>query len=377
MNKHLHRLLALATLALTALAADAQETNSSPSRARWNNANDYLRKTPEWYSSAEARAVAGIVLQYQSSRGAWPKNTDLTRPVTPEISAQIESGGKANTIDNSGTTVPLRFIALMAHATGEARYKESAARGLDYLFAAQYPNGGWPQFFPLRDGYYSHITYNDNAMMNVMFLFRDTASGKAPYDFVDPKRRARATAAIARGVDCILKTQIKQDGKLTVWCAQHDEKTFAPAWARNFEPPTLSGNESVAIVRFLMEIKQPTPEISAAIEGAVAWFKAVAIPGLRYRRGMESDGQREGSVVADPQAGPLWARFYELGSNRPVFTGRDKVIHYSLDEIERERRGGYDYYGDWPVALLAKDYPQWRARHKTVPNAGQASALQE
>ena len=48
-------------------------------------------------------------------------------------------------------------------------------RGLDYLLKAQYPNGGWPQFYPLRNGYWSHITYNDDAMAGVLELLRDVA----------------------------------------------------------------------------------------------------------------------------------------------------------------------------------------------------------
>ncbi|MCB0564485.1 MAG: hypothetical protein KDD01_08940, partial [Phaeodactylibacter sp.] len=149
---------------------------------------------------------------------------------------------------------------------------------------------------------------------------------------------------------------------LTAWCAQYDEKTLQPAWARNFEPPSLSGDESVDIVDFLMEIKNPKPEIIAAIEGAMAWFDAVQISGLRYHRGIAADGQRDGWTEPDPSAEPLWARFYEIGTNRPIFVGRDKVIHYSFDEIERERRAGYSYYGDWPTKLLDRDYPKWREK---------------
>jgi PelA/Pel-15E family pectate lyase len=144
----------------------------------------------------------------------------------------------------------------------------------------------------------------------------------------------------------------------------YDEKTLEPAWARNFEPPSLSGGESAGIVRFLMGEEHPTPEVIAAVEGAVAWFKTVEIPGLRYHRGMADDGKRDGWVEPDPTAEPIWARFYELGSNRPIFIGRDKVVRYSYEEIERERRGGYDYYGDWPASLLAKDCPRWREQNK-------------
>ena len=155
---------------------------------------------------------------------------------------------------------------------------------------------------------------------------------------------------------------MKQGGGLTAWCAQHDERTLEPAWARNYEPPTLSGSESVGIVRFLMEIDRPTPEIVAAVDAAVAWLKAVAIEGLRLEEFTGTDGTRDRRVVADPAAPPLWARFYDLGTNRPIFTGRDKVVRSVFSEIEQERRSGYAYYGTWPASLLATDYPRWRAR---------------
>ena len=347
----------LVCLLAMAAASCAQSEKKASATISWSRC---LRQKPEWYASAEARAVADSVIQYQSPQGGWPKSTDLATPPRSPEDIPPPGRGRANTIDNDATTMPMQFLALMVQATGEARYREAFARGIDYLLAAQYPNGGWPQFFPLRKGYYSHITYNDNAMVNVLTVLRDSAAAKPPYTFVDEARRAKATAAVARGIDCILRTQVKQDGKLTAWCAQHDEKTLAPAWARDYEPPTLSGAESVGIVRFLMEIEQPTPEIIAAIEGAVAWFKAVAIHGVRLEEFTNADGERDRRVVADPAAGPLWARFYELGTNRPIFLGRDSVVRYAISEIERERRSGYRYYGTWPAELLTKDYHGWQ-----------------
>ena len=330
-----------------------------------------LQQPQEWYASPQARAIADAVLLYQSPVGAWPKNTDLARPRPAAMSAaEAAADPNGNTIDNDGTTLPMEFLARMVLPTGDARYRAAFERGVDYLLAAQYPNGGWPQFFPLRDGYYSRITYNDNAMIRVLTLLRDVAAGTPHYAFVDAGRRTKAGAAVARGLDVILRTQLKQGGALTAWCAQYDERTLEPAWARNYEPPTLSGSESVGIVRFLMEVDQPTPEVAAAVEGAVAWLKSVAIKGLRYEEVTLADGTRDRRVVADPSAPPLWARFYDLGTNRPIFTGRDKVIRSALSEIEQERRSGYAYYGTWPASLLATDYPRWRARAETAVATG-------
>jgi PelA/Pel-15E family pectate lyase len=324
---------------------------------------DVLKQPAAWYATAEARAVAAAVLLYQSPEGGWTKNTDMTEPPPADYLA-LQPSARAPTIDNGATTTQLCYLALVYTATGEASLRAAFERGFDYLLAAQYENGGWPQFFPLKKGYYSHITYNDNAMVNVLTLLREAAQGKEPFAFVDGERRSRASAAVQRGIACILRTQVKQDGRLTAWCAQHDEHTFAPAWARNFEPPSLSGMESAGIVKFLLGEENPSPEIIAAIEAAVAWFETVKISGLRVDSSPGTDGKRDRIAVSDPAAPPLWARFYELGTNRPIFLGRDKVVHYDHNEVERERRAGYGYLGTWPAQLLTRDYPRWREKNK-------------
>jgi PelA/Pel-15E family pectate lyase len=328
---------------------------------RWNAIS---RQPAEWYAGTEARAIAASLLQYQTKEGGWPKNTDMSAPPTAEFLADQHPDHRWATIDNGGTTTPLRYLAQVVTATQDADLRAAFERGFDYLLAAQYESGGWPQYFPLRPGYYTHITYNDNATVNVLTLLRETVQAKAPFAFVDEARRAKAAAAVQKAVACILRTQVKQDGKLTAWCAQHDETTFAPAPARNFEPVSLSGAESVGLAKFLMTVETPSPEIIAAVEGAAAWFGAVKIAGLRTENFTGADGKRDRRAVADPAAPPLWARFYELGTNRPIYIGRDKVIRYDLNEIEQERRAGYVYLGDWPADFLAKDYPRWRVKNK-------------
>jgi len=336
-------------------------TGAAGAAVRWNEIN---RQAAEWYAGDEARVIAESLVQYQTKEGGWPKNTDMTKPPSAEFLASTEFDHRAPTIDNGATTTQLFFLARVLTVRGDANLRAAFDRGVDYLLAAQYPNGGWPQYYPLRPGYYTHITYNDNAMLNVVAVLNAVAGGAPPYAFVDDARRQKAGAAVVKAVECVLRTQVKQDGKLTVWCAQHDEKTLVPAPARNFEPVSLSGAESVGLVRFLMNVEKPTPEIVAAIEGAVAWFQAVQIRGLRVENFTGADGKRDRRAVPDPAALPLWARFYELGTNKPIFIGRDKVIRYDFNEIEQERRAGYVYLANWPADLLARDYPRWREKNK-------------
>jgi PelA/Pel-15E family pectate lyase len=329
---------------------------------------DALRQTAGWYAGAEAVRLADNLLVYQRDVGGWDKNIDMALPLSPEKRAALEKE-KADpqahsTIDNDSTYTQMRFLARVYTAGRQPRFAAAFRKGLDYLLKAQYPNGGWPQFFPLRNGYWSHITYNDDAMAGVLNLLRDIAAGKPEFAFLDANARAAAQKAVEKGIECILKTQVVENGKLTVWCAQHDEHTLAPAKARAYELPSLSGGESVGVVEFLMSVEHPSPATVRAVEAAVAWFRASEITGIRLVR-EPAPGTPKGydtKVVPDPGAPPLWARFYQLGTNRPIFCGRDSVLKYSLAEIEYERRNGYRWYVDRPARLLDSEYPAWEAR---------------
>jgi PelA/Pel-15E family pectate lyase len=233
------------------------------------------KQAPEWYASVEALRIADNMLLYQRESGGWPKNIDMAKPLDNNDRAALLGEKKKNdsTIDNGATYTQLSFLAHVYTAQKQERHRESFLKGVDYLLKAQYSNGGWPQFYPNLTGYHKHITFNDDAMIGVMTLLCDVAAAKPVYAFVDDARRAAARRAVEKGIECILKTQVVVNGRRTVWCAQHDEVTLAPAGARKFEVISLSGGESVGIVRFLMSINDPSPVVVEAIEAAVAWFE--------------------------------------------------------------------------------------------------------
>ncbi|MGH9374171.1 MAG: pectate lyase [Vicinamibacterales bacterium] len=330
----------------------AQAVTSS---VRWA---DVLDQAEAWYAGADARRVADSVLRYQRSSGGWPKNIDMTVPPTEERPAADA------TIDNGATTTQIRLLARVFQATAEPRYRDAARRGIDYLLEAQYAHGGWPQVYPLRKGYSRYVTFNDNAMINVMTVLDDIAGDAPAYAFADAGTRARSRAAIEKGLDVILRAQVRVGGRLTVWCAQHDEITLEPRGARTYEHPSLSAMESVGIVRFLMHRGTGADRrIAPAVEAAIAWLTEVKLIGWRLEQRSDPTTPRgwDRVMVRDPSAPPLWARFHEIGSNRPMFSGRDGIVRYRLDEIEYERRIGYAWVGDWPRSLLKRDYPAWRS----------------
>jgi len=354
----------LVTLLLFVLGAPTFSADRSEAKAlTWN---ECLRQPAEWHSSAEALRVADNVLLYQRDSGGWPKNIDMAASLSRERKEKLRAATNEidGTIDNGATCSQMTFLARVFNASKQERFKEGFLRGLDFLLAAQYANGGWPQLYPKPKGYQAHITFNDNAMVNVLNLLRAVTRREPVYSFVDVGRRQRSERAGEKGIDCILRCQVVVDGKRTVWCAQHDERTFAPSSARTYEKVSLSGSESVGIVRFLMGIEKPGAPVEEAIESAVKWFEASKLTGIKQVEKPDPSLPKgyDKVIVADPNASPLWARFYEIGTNRPIFCGRDGEIKFSLAEIEYERRVGYGWYTDAPARLLAEDHLRWRQR---------------
>lgn len=321
----------------------------------------HFEKPPEWFRTPEAAAIADNVLTHQAPEGGWPSNVDTAaKPYDGTEPKTLRS-----TFDNSATTDELRFLARIASATGEARYAEAFFRGFDYILQAQYPVGGWPQQYPPRGDYSRYITYNDGVTARLMFFVREVARDEqGHYAFVDPARKSAAADAWERGIQCILKTQIRVDGVLTAWCAQHDDVTLEPRPARSFELASISGCETIGIMNALMSVENPSPEIIAAVDAAAAWLEKVKLPGIRVEDRPQEGAPRgyDRFVVEDPSAEPMWARFYEIGTNKPIFADRDGVKKYSLAEIGIERRTGYQWLKYWPKNTLEKTYPAWKAR---------------
>ncbi|MEN8870212.1 MAG: pectate lyase [Akkermansiaceae bacterium] len=313
-----------------------------------------LEQKPEWYSSTEAQGLAKQVILHQKNNGGWPKNQDFFTNLDREDLKKLENQRdklKDATIDNGATYTPLKFLSRVWRARATPNVEKSLHLGLTFLLKSQYPNGGWPQR-PNNSGYSLHITYNDGAMIGVMTYLRDLIEENPAYLTKDEK--SAIETALTNGLDCILKTQIWIEGKPAVWCAQHDAKTLLPAKARSYEHPSFSGGESAGIIRYLMEIKEPSSEVGNSIEYAVEWLRANQIKGIRIAT---KDGNRV--IVKDKNAPPLWARFYHLKTGKPIFSGRDGIIKSSFNEIEAERRNGYAWYVSNPRSIL-EDYDRDR-----------------
>lgn len=375
------------------LAAEQKAAgNTSPKYAPLGRSAYALRldHPADWYAGDAALRIARNIVSYQVPDGGWSKNIDMT--AGPRAPGDLYDADNLNrfpdaadfdkpldpnwhyiaTLDNDATWAQINFLArvttalLAAHRDAAAApFRASVERGVDYLLHAQYPNGGWPQVWPLEGGYHDAITVNDDAMLHAIEILHDVATSSADFGFLPAQLARRASAAAQRGVDCLLQLQIVEHGVKTGWAQQYDALTLQPTSARNYEMAALCSDESFPIVEFLMNLPDPSPAEVAAVHAAAAWFTKVEIHGYRFGSGdfradrSSPEGRR---LVASASAGPIWSRYYQIGTDKPIFGDRDKTIHDDVNDLSRERRNGYAWFNTEGVTALAK-YGAWAALH--------------
>ncbi|MEI8632702.1 pectate lyase [Vibrio sp. PP-XX7] len=311
-------------------SADLLSQDGNPVHSRYEN------KRTEW-----AQSKADIILSYQYDNGGWPKNQTYDK---------AGSGGSGNgTIDNGATTSEMVYLAQVYKDTQNSKYRDSVRKAMNYLFEAQYNTGGWPQFYPLKGGYADHVTYNDNAMASVLTVLYHANRKDAPFDtdIFNDSDRAKMKTAIDNGVDYILKSQWVQNGKLTVWCAQHGKDDYLPKDARAYELKSLSGSESTEIIGFLMTQPQ-TDKVKKAVIAALEWFNSpnTYLADYTYDKSVEEK-------IVYKKGSRMWYRFYNLDSNRGFFSDRDGGTYYDLMDISSERRNGYSWGGNYGEKIIA------------------------
>jgi PelA/Pel-15E family pectate lyase len=313
---------------------------------------------PAWFSTDSARRIAEAILSFQAPNGGWSKHVSYAAgPRKPGQSyfSETTEWQWISTIDNSSTTEQVRFLALADSVRPDERFRSAYLRGLEYLLAAQFPNGCWPQVWPLMGGYHDAATFNDDAITNVLMTLQRAASGNP--QFVPTPLRDRARSAMALGIDCVLDAQVKVDGKLTAWGQQHDPLSLQPTSARSYELTSLTAQESANLLRFLIRQRPISPRLVVAINAAAEWLKAVKLEGYTY--------DFETGRHDFPGAGPIWARMYEIGTNRPIFSDRNGVKLYDWNLL-KDRRLGYAWYTYAPLLAL-RQYEAWARRNSQRP----------
>jgi len=320
---------------------------------------------------AAARAAALALVRGQLESGGWDYLIEFDPARRSDWRYRADAGTAGpkaknmTTFDDNTTQGALGYLLAFLDAAKaapdpeDARIQDALDHGLRQVIIAQYPNGAWPQRwdgephdpaeYPVlqatipadypreqpTSGYYAHYTFNDGAHRDLVLVLLDAARRTGRED---------CRAAARRGADFLLLAQLPEPQP--AWAQQYDAH-MQPAWARAFEPPSVSSAESVGAIRLLMDVylEFGDERYLAAIPPALAWLKRSGIAPGR------------------------WARLYELGTNRAIYGDRDRVIHYTLAEISEERRRGYAWEGDFDVLETI-------ARHERLLADGRDKALQ-
>jgi len=221
------------------------------------------------------------------------------------------------TMDDNTVQGAAMFMMEMAGTVGAARHENSARLALGFLLESQYPSGGWPQQYPSSSGYSSFYTLNDGAMNDCISTL--LAGYRQFHDkrYLDAAKRAGQWLAEAQ-------LPAPQRG----WAQQYDLQ-MRPAPARWFEPAACCSAVTVRVIRTLIDLHVDTGDVEylEPIPAALEWLETSRL----------EDG--------------TWARFYEIGSNRPIYVTSAREIVYKPENL----RPGYGWkssYGISEVSLM-------------------------
>lgn len=276
-----------------------------------------------------------------AKRTAWYRRADIGSCNAAEAAKRRNT----STFDDDNSQSVIRFLLALADATKgstdprDGRVRIALDYGLKKLLEAQYPNGAWPQRYdgqprdaadyPVlkasipatyprqyqKENYFRHYTLNDNTQRDCILTMLDAWHRTGRREYLE---------AVKRGADFLLLAQLPEPQP--TWAQQYNPK-MEPAWARAFEPPAACTSESIGVLRLLTDLylELGDERYLEPHARAFAWFKRSELsPGV-------------------------WARYYELHTNKPIFGDRDGKIYYRLEDISAERQKGYGWRGDFGV----------------------------
>lgn len=306
-----------------------------------------------WYSSEEAQQIADKLLSAQKNTGGWMKNIEFHK--------ENDTGDKTqhSCLDNGATIQEMRFLAKVYQKTKVEKYKESFTKALTMIFTAEKGCGGWSQYWPLsgNGSYQDYITFNDDLMTNVMKILKEIATNKGDFaDITDEATRNHCEQSFERAIDVIIKCQVDDNGTPAAWCAQHDTITFLPAEGRPHELPSISGNESAALLSYLMTIEKPSKQLQQTIHTAVDWFDKHKIDGKAVEDFTNANGEKDRRII-DKAGSAVWGRFIQLGGA----TGEQTYNAFFEKLKKRNKKRSYNQegktytYTEYEIAIKSYD----------------------
>jgi len=269
-----------------------------------------------------ATETARALVWGQRKIGGWDHRVDVGH-LKKGAEKPVRKNGRC-TFDDNITQGALSFLMSMDEAIDEEWLSQAVELALAFMMKSQFKNGAWPQWYPLIGGYHDYYTFNDNTINDCIRVML-----KAHRIY----RKEQYLRTAKRGGDFVVLSQLPapQAG----WAQQysHDLK---PAWARSFEPPGVCSAATVRNMRTLVDLYLYTKDgrYLKPIPNAIAWL--------------------EKAKIGDD----LWARLYEVRTNKPVYGDRadGNKIHYDYSKISKKERTSYSWQGGYGVRAAVAHY---------------------
>ncbi|MBN1290506.1 MAG: pectate lyase [Candidatus Latescibacteria bacterium] len=216
--------------------------------------------------------------------------------------------------DDYTTSAPIRFLLELYMTTLNPKYRTALLKAMDFILEAQYPNGAWPQRYPLRydyphDGHadYTHYyTFNDDVISDNINLLLEAWEklGNETY-----------REAAYRAMEFYIISQLP---KPQAGWAQQYTMNMKPGWGRSYEPDAVCTVQTTNNIRDLQKFYKITGDrrFLRPIPDALEWLEGAIL----------TSGLPEGKTHA---------YFYELGTNKPLWSHRSGTSiedgHYWVD----------------------------------------------
>jgi PelA/Pel-15E family pectate lyase len=299
-----------------------------------------------------AKEAAEALVYGQLKSGGWRNHVDFSSKAADAGAYRNgkAKGSNSSSLDDGQTQSALRFLTLADKAMGfqNAAIHEAVQIGFDALLAAQYPNGGFPQVWTgpvpaqkaIKANYPEYDWRTEGRVKNYwdMYTLNDNTTGYIAQALVDASRvyqEPRYLESLKKLGDFLILSQMPnpQPG----WAQQYSYE-MRPIWARKFEPPGVSGDETQETVETLMLIYGETQDKKylEPIPQALAWLKKSLLPGN------------------------LLARYYELKTNRPLYMEREGE-KYSLTYDDSRLPSHYGWKTEARIDTLEKNYRRLKA----------------
>lgn len=287
-----------------------------------------------------AREVGRALAWGQRKEGGWGHRVDVGH-LTPEAKMPERKSGHC-TFDDNISQEATSFLMELDGELDEPWLIDSVRLALQFFQEAQFDNGAWPQWYPLRGGYHDYYTYNDNAINDCIRVMLEAHRRYGNSDYLETAERGGAF---------IVASQL--DPPQAGWAQQHAHD-MQPADARRFEPAGVCSAATARNIRTLVDLYLYTGDgkYLEPIPDAIDWLNRSK---LEPDQILESEGG---------EARNVWARLYEVGTNRPIYGDRasQRKTFYDLRKVSERERTSYGWQGSFGVPGAIRYYHRVKER---------------